>query len=92
MRKPAFGRDGRHREGRHFDTVADRVVVRTGQPVHALDDDFPVGIDLNEGAHLLQEQAPYRTISGSTAALWITVVPSARHAAKIAFSVAPTLG
>ena len=32
------------------------------------------------------------TISGSMAALWITVVPSARQAAWMAFSVAPTLG
>ena len=54
--KPTAGRDGRHREGRHFDTVANRVVVRAMKPVHALDDDLPVGIDLNEGAHLLQEE------------------------------------
>ena len=27
-----------------------------GQSVHAFDNDFPVGVDLNEGAHLLQEQ------------------------------------
>ena len=32
------------------------------------------------------------TISGSRAALWITVVPGSSTAAIMAFSVAPTLG
>ena len=32
------------------------------------------------------------TISGSRAALWITVVPGSNTAAIMAFSVAPTLG
>ena len=89
---PTPGDRRRVRPGAADDPVADGPVHGRVQRVDALDGDRRATRPGDVRAHLAEHQRPGRLISGSRAALSITVVPSASTAAIRMFSVAPTLG